>query len=326
VLLPRLETPSDVWRETPLEPVPEPVPPSKTRPKVSPFVSRYRAFCYRFFGDRLDEGWNAPELSDALRQAGIEVTPGLHRSVVLVTTVLATIVVAIVSTVLFFGILHAPAWYEFAGAVTGVTALSSVLAFRFLISSRISNRRSQLEKELPFTLSELSVLASTGMPPIQLVRRMANRHHDPAVTEQFRAVVYRSDIQGKDLITALSETAKESPSLPLREALWDLANMIHQGGDLDSYLRQKSDDVLKLKRIIQKEFIERLQTFVDMYISLVLVGVLMIAVGAFLINAFGSTAGGLSADELLLLLTYGMVPLAVTITTILISIAYARTE
>ncbi|HXQ79398.1 MAG TPA: hypothetical protein VN819_04185, partial [Thermoplasmata archaeon] len=76
----------------------------------------------------------------------------------------------------------------------------------------------------------------------------------------------------------------------------------------------------------QKEFIERLSTFLDMYVSLVLVGVLMIAVGAFLLNALGSTAGPFNANELLLLLTFGLVPMAVAMTIILVSIAYSRAE
>ncbi len=155
---------------------------------------------------------------------------------------------------------------------------------------------------------------------------MASRDHDPAMTGEFRRVVYKTDVQGKDLITALAETAKESPSTSVREAFWDLANMIHQGGSLDEYLRAKSDDVLKLRRLVQEEFIERLTTFLDMYVSLVLVGVLMIAVAAFLINALGSTAAGLNANELLLLLTFGLVPVSVAMTIILISIAYARAE
>ena len=204
--------------------------------------------------------------------------------------------------------------------------VGTVGGFNFLLTSRIANRKDELERELPFTLSELSVLASTGSSPIRLVRRMASRDHDPAMTGEFRRVVYKTDVQGKDLITALAETAKASPSTSVREAFWDLANMIHQGGSLDEYLRAKSDDVLKLRRLVQEEFIERLTTFLDMYVSLVLVGVLMIAVAAFLINALGSTAAGLNANELLLLLTFGLVPVSVAMTIILISIAYARAE
>jgi flagellar protein FlaJ len=210
--------------------------------------------------------------------------------------------------------------------IPAVAVGATVGGFNFLITSRIANRKDELERELPFTLSELSVLASTGTSPIRLVRRMAARVHDAAMTAEFKRVVYKTDVQGKDLITALAETAKESASTSVRESFWDLANMIHQGGNLDEYLRAKSDDVMKLRRSVQEEFIERLTTFLDMYVSLVLTGILLLAVAAFLINALGSTAAGLNANELLLLLTFGLVPVSVAMTIILISIAYARAE
>ena len=108
-------------------------------------------------------------------------------------------------------------------------------AFRFLIGTRISNRKDELERELPFSLSEMSVMASTGMSPIALVRRrMAKRTHDPSMTGRVQTNrLPDGHIQGKDLITALAETAKESPSNAVRETFWDIANMIHQGGNLD---------------------------------------------------------------------------------------------
>jgi archaeal flagellar protein FlaJ len=296
------------------------------RPKPKTFVEAYRAFCYRTLGERFDKAGTSEALAERLKQAGLNVTPGLHRSVVLITTILAVAIAFAVSMVLFLVLLHSPLWYGYVGMITAVSFGSTTLTFRYLVATRISNRREQLERELPFTLSEMSVMASTGMSPIQLVRRMARRDHDPTMTTEFKKVVYKIDVQGKDLITSLAETAKESASNSLREAFWDLANMIHQGGNLDEYFRTKADDVLKLKRIGQKEFIERLQTYLEMYVSLVLIGVLMIAVGAFLLNSFQSTAAGLDANSLLLLLTFGLVPLSVAMTSILIAMAYARAE
>ena len=293
---------------------------------ASSFVTRYRTFCYRLIGQGLDEGLDAEVLAERLKQAGVNATPGMHRAVLIITTLIALAVSGAFSTLLFLGLLHEANWFAWAGLITGISVGTVAGAFRFLVGARISNRREELERELPFSLSEMSVMASTGMSPIGLVRRMARRDHDPAMTGEFKKIVYKTDIQGKDLITALAETAKESPSNAVRETFWDLANMIHQGGNLDEYFRAKSDDVLKLKRLTQKEFIERLTTFLDMYVSLVLIGVLMIGVGAFLINALGSTAAGLDANALLLLLTFGLVPVAVITTSILISIAYARAE
>jgi archaeal flagellar protein FlaJ len=304
--------------------------PAKSTPKAAapktPFTSSYGTFCYRIFGNRFDETEGSDLLAERLKRAGMEVTPGMYLSVTILTTIIGLVSVLAVSVLLFHVLLQITDWYLYTILIVGVTAGAIYGGFNFLISSRISNRKEELDRELPFTLSELSVLASTGMSPIQLVRRMAVRDHDTAMTLEFKRVVYRTDIEGKDLITALAETAKQSPSQSVRESFWDIANMIHQGGNLDEYLRSKSDDVLKLKRLAQKEFIERLQTFLDMYVSLVLVGVLMIAVAAFLINALGTTAAGLNANELLLLLTFGLVPLAVAVTIISISVAYARAE
>lgn len=310
-----------IAREEVAPPVPKP---KKTPGSPSVILTRYRAFCYGLLGERFDRRPGQEGLADRLKQAGVNATPGMHQAVILVTTLVAGGASAVLGVLLFGLLLQPPLWYAYAAGLSGLTMGSTMAVFQLLVGTRVSNRKGELERELPFTLSELSVMASTGMSPIELVHRMARRDHDPAMTAEFRKIVYKTDIQGKDLISALAETAKESPSLPFREALWDLANMIHQGGDLDEYLRTKSDDVLKLKRMVQKEFIERLQTFVDMYISLVLVGVLMIAVGAFLLNAFDSTTYGLSADSLLLLLTYGIVPVAVIMTATMISMAYAR--
>jgi len=295
-------------------------------PSGEQVVSKYRVFCYHLLGERLDHGEPDEILADKLKQAGVNASPGMHRSVEILTTIFSVVAVTAVGLLLFLLVIHVPDWYLYLALVVGVTFAAVLGGFRFLLNTRIANRKDRLDRELPFTLSELSVLASTGTSPIRLFRRMAQRDHDPAMTGEFQKVVYKTDVQGKDLITALAEAAKESPSQSVRESFWDIANMIHQGGNLDEYLRTKSDDVMRLKRLIQREFIERLSTFLDMYVSLVLVGVLMIAVAAFLLNALGSTALGLDANELLLLLTFGLVPVAVAMTVVLISVAYAKAE
>jgi flagellar protein FlaJ len=303
-----------------------PVPRKTATQSGGEFIRRYRTFCYKLLGERLDRRSQVEDLAERLKQAGVNATPGLHRAVLIVTTILAAVLSTAIALVLFLVILHSHVWYEYTGLIVLIAVGATVAAFQSLVGTRISNRKEELDRELPFTLSEMSVMASTGMSPIALIHRMARRTHDPAMTGEFKKIVYKTDIQGKDIISALAETAKESPSNSVREAFWDMGNMIHQGGNLDEYFRAKSDAVLALKRLTQKEFIERLTTFLDMYVSLVLIGVLMIAVGAFLINAFQSTAAGLDANELLLLLTFGMVPMAVVMTAVMISMAYAKAE
>ncbi len=200
------------------------------------------------------------------------------------------------------------------------------MIFPFIISNMISNRAGEIDKELPFTLSELSILASTGLSPVEMVRRIARRRESGVVGNEFKKVVYKMDIEGKDLVTAVSMTARETPSKSLRETMWDMANMIHQGGNLDTYLRSKADDIMRAKRDTQKEFVNKLATYSDIYITVVLIGTLMMGIGAFLIDAMGSSMMGLDANTILIMLTYAFLPMSIFLIGLMISMAYAKVE
>jgi flagellar protein FlaJ len=210
-----------------------------------------------------------------------------------------------------------------------MTLIVSGLSFGFLplsMNMRISNMKIQIDKELPYTLSELSILASTGLSPMEILRRMAKRDVNQHMKGEFNRIVYKVDVEGKDVITSLGEAAKETPSTNLREMLWDFATLIHQGGDLDVYLRSKADENLRLKRDIQKEFIEKLSMFSEIYINVTLIGALVGGIGAFLLDATDSTMAGLDGAMALGLLTYIATPMVIVVVLILISMAYARTE
>lgn len=219
--------------------------------------------------------------------------------------------------------LEGAAYGVIVGAVAG---LASWTAFPFVLKSRVQNRSQAIDAELPFALSELSVLAGIGLSPIVLIRRMAGRPHDPATTAEFRRIVAMVDTEGRDLTSAMSEVARSNPSEALRTTLWDMANLMHQGGDLESYLRGQSETVLEEVRASQKGFTDQLGTYSDMYITLVLMGVMFLAVGAFMIDAFQSTAGPLTASGLLQLLTFGFVPLTVLVLGLVLSSAHGRSR
>ena len=256
--------------------------------------------------------------------ANINLTPSIFLSTIIFTGTIITIISFFIYLFIFNTIIGSSSWVLY---VIGLTILNSVASFIYmplLVRMKISTRRLQIERELPFTLSELSVLASTGLTPIKIFRHMASRNLSPAMNTEFRKIVHKIDIEGKDIVTAIGETAKESPSSVFRENLWDLSNMIHQGGDLDAYLRQKADNTLQLRRDIQEEFTEQLMGYSEMYMSLVLISILFIGIAAFLMDAMASTMGGIDADTLLILLAYGIIPVAVIVVNVIISSAYSK--
>jgi hypothetical protein len=61
-----------------------------------------------------------------------------------------------------------------------------------------------------------------------------------------------------------------------------------------------------------------------MYVTVVLIGVMFLGVGAFLMDAFGTTAGGLPASALLKILTYGLIPLIVFMLGLILATAHQK--
>ena len=288
------------------------------------FMDIYKTIAFHTVGWKTKKQKTNENLSIKLKKADLPFTPELYHAVILFTLLLVVPPALLLFYFIFNVIIQSSQWILYTLALTAITAIFAGTYFPFVVQSKISNRKQQINKELPFALSELSILASTGLTPIKIFRQIAQREEQSTLTNEFKKIVYKTDIEGKDLITALSESAKESPSDEYREALWDIANMIHQGGDLDVYLRDKADTSMQLKRDIQKEFIEKLGTYSEMYISLVLVGILFIGIAAFIMDAMGATMAGLSSESLLLALTYGLIPLAVIAINIIVSMSYSK--
>lgn len=288
------------------------------------FMDIYKTIAFHTVGWKTKKQKTNENLSIKLKKADLPFTPELYHAVILFTLLLVVPPALLLFYFIFNVLIQSSQWILYTLALTAITAIFAGAYFPFVVQSKISNRKQQINKELPFALSELSILASTGLTPIKIFRQIAQREEQSTLTNEFKKIVYKTDIEGKDLITALSESAKESPSDEFREALWDIANMIHQGGDLDVYLRDKADTSMQLKRDIQKEFIEKLGTYSEMYISLVLVGILFIGIAAFIMDAMGATMAGLSSESLLLALTYGLIPLAVIAINIIVSMSYSK--
>ena len=299
---------------------------SQDRAEKWSISDRYNTFCYRILGKRLENEEKNTGLAGKLRQANMGITPGLYIARNVITSILVAVISAVFYSFLFLAVIQSEMWYILIPALTAVCAVSAYIVLPFTMMTRRSKRGAAIEKELPYTLSELAIMASTGLSPVEIFRRIAKRNEKEAISAEFKKIVYKMDIEGKDLISAISEAARESPSIGFRETLWDLANMVHQGGNLDEYLRNKADDVMRMKRENQKAFIEKLGTYSDLYITLVLIGVLFMSIGAFLMNAMSTSFSGITADLLLVALTWVLIPLSVIIFSVLIASAYSTVE
>jgi len=114
---------------------------------------------------------------------------------------------------------------------------------------------------------------------------------------------------GLDVISALQKTSKRTPSERFREMLEGFISTIHSGGNLATYLREKSRQYMRLKRLSLRKFSDTLDILSEFYVSLLIVGplllVIMLAVMAMLP---GGGLGMLGPELLLSMLTYFGIP------------------
>jgi flagellar protein FlaJ len=290
------------------------------------FLEWYKRFSYRTLGRSLDLKYDMESSRLRLIRGSVNLSPGLYFSMIIYASVAIGFLVLFLNFLIFYVLFRVPGWQIYTIVLDGITVLVTMFAYPLIVNNRISKKRSEIDKELPFTMSELSILASTGLSPVQIIRKIAQRKDSIYMSGEFKKIVYKLDVEGKDIISAISETAKETPSKYLREMLWDFSNMIHEGGDMDTYLRNKADASLKLKRDIQKEFIESLGTLMEIYTSLVLMGILFAGVGAFLMETLATTFNGVDANTMLAALSYFLIPFSVIAMIMFISASYARVE
>jgi flagellar protein FlaJ len=168
----------------------------------------------------------------------------------------------------------------------------------------------QLEDELPFTTGYMAILTSAGVSPENIFSSLANLPVSLAISTQAKDVVRDVNLFGCDIISALEDASKETPSARFREMIEGFISMIHSGGNLASYLREKSAQYMKLKRIGLRKYAETLSMLSEFYVAVLLTGPLMLVIMLTVMAMLGnSSLGFLSPDLLLSLLTYVGIPL-----------------
>ena len=92
----------------------------------------------------------------------------------------------------------------------------------------------------------------------------------PTVAKEFTKLINEIHIYGYDLVSALKNTAENSPSKKLADLLNGLATTITSGGDLPEFFDKRASTLLFDYRIEREKEIRASETFMDIYISLVI--------------------------------------------------------
>lgn len=156
----------------------------------------------------------------------------------------------------------------------------------------ISERKAKIDNSLPFVTIYLSTIIRSGFPPQEMFKLLAKFKDYKIISEESKRI--SSDIHGlnEDLPNALTRAMNRSPSESWTELLAGLRNSVTVGGEISKYLEEKAQGFISDYKRKLEQFSNLLSLMMNLYITVVIVGVIFFVV----ISSLIVTVGGVSVS------------------------------
>ena len=269
-------------------------------------VNRYTRFTYFFF--RWVDDKPRPAVLETLYKADIQMLPGMYIGTIVMTAILAGLASFVGSYLFFLFVFPSSLAPYLILAVTGSAVGMSCISFPLMTTGKISSKKVKIDATLPFLLAYMATLSSAGMNPVETLRSVALKDFG-AVSIEFRKIVYRFDVLGEDVISALNYVALNTSSPSLHDMLIGISNIIVSGGSLKGYCEQEAKELFDNKKSKLKAFIDSLAAYSEGYIGGIVVTIIMGVVGIILLGALGiKVLPFLSTQDLMDIFVFFIVP------------------
>ncbi|MEM3579945.1 MAG: type II secretion system F family protein [Candidatus Bathyarchaeia archaeon] len=271
----------------------------------------FQSVAYRLVGGKISRILPLFEdLSLHLQRAGLKTGFRVYISLTVFSTLtiaLATFVVVPCLLIFMFDVPLFPAFLFALGGSLFAVAFS-IIGFYIYPVYRADKFKRELEDELAFTTGYMSILASAGVPPEKIFYSLSNLPIPLAVSAEAKNVIRDVNLFGLDIISALEQASKRTPSERFREMIEGFISTIHSGSNLAAYLREKSKQHMKLKRISLRKFSDTLSMLSEFYVAILVTGPLLLIIMLAVMAMMGGGLGLLGPDLLLNILTYIGIP------------------
>ena len=272
------------------------------------------SFTYRIIGEKIEK--ILPLFRDLdlnLQKAGLKVNFKAYVSLTFFTTFLTALTVLIFTPFVLVFAFNVSVWPAILFGVGGslFACAFSIIGFYAYPIYRADKLKRELEDELPFTTGYMAILASAGVPPEKIFYSLSNLNVPLAASTEAKNIVTDINLFGLDVISALEKASKRTPSEKFQEMLEGFIATIHSGSNLAAYLREKSRQYMRLKRINLKKFSDTLSILAEFYVALLITGPLLLIIMLAVMEMMGGGAlwGTLEPNLMLNILTYMGIPL-----------------
>lgn len=255
-------------------------------------------------------------ISLSMRRADMRMSYVVYISSMFFWTIIIAIVTYIITASLFIAILpllrivFPPIYSLLIPLLIAVSAAGlSITAFFIYPKYVASNKGRQIDGNLVYTSNYMSIMANAGATVEQIFVSLATYGEIYGVKHVARDVIRDVELLGKDVVSALDDLSKFSPSREFADLTQGFIATMRTGGSLGSYLSVMADEFIESRRRMLAKMIDQLNMAGEMYVSvLVVLPVMMIIMFTIMGAMGGGIIGGLGANELMPLVIYIFIP------------------
>ena len=149
--------------------------------------------------------------------------------------------------------------------------------------------KGKVEQELPFVAIHMSSIAGSMVEPSKIFEIITMTGEYPYVSKELKKIINGVNIYGYNLVNAIKQTAINTSSYKFSELLNGISTTITSGGDLERYFEKKAQSLLFDYRLEREKYTRTAETFMDIYISVVIAApmILMLLLLMIKISGFG---------------------------------------
>lgn len=192
----------------------------------------------RFFRNFLSHRAEKYEkLESNLKKSKLPYSAIQYLSTVMFISVVVAIVVGVF--VIVFASLLGPFWI-----LPVVFGVVSILAFAGIYLNRPSSiakkRKKDIDAKIPMAIGYIATMASADMPIDNIMYELGQSAEYGEVSREAKSISMASRFFGRDIISAMREGAKNSPSPKFAEFLQGIVTTVTSGGNLKEYFKTKA--------------------------------------------------------------------------------------
>ncbi len=225
-----------------------------------------------------------------LKKANIDILFEVYVSMMFFTTLL----VFCVSVIIFIMLMATDLTLaRFAKVFWIPLALPAITFFILYVypSTEKSSLAKRIEHELPFAVIHMSAISGSGIEPTEIFKIIGLSREYPFLRKEIRKVLNQINLYGYDLVTALNNSAKNNPSPKLGELFAGLSTTISSGGSLPEYFNKRAENLLLDYRLEREKYTHTAETFMDIYISVVIAAPMILMLLLIMISVSGFQVG-----------------------------------